>query len=298
MHNKKGTDLPNANMKYIVANPTGNITILVTTDVPQSERLAVVREMFEKEPTCEQVGFISVLGPKRIRLEMMGGEFCGNATMSAAAYLASLNAGEQNDEAGEKTAVKIGDATTITVEASGADEPVEVEIIRNAEVASADGKIEKSFTGTLEMPMPELGSIEYKNADGASIQSPIVHLDGISHMIVPVEGAKTGGESNSDSYKTEMESSIKSIADEIGVPALGMIRYESLGSDVAIEPLVYVKGSDTLVWENGCASGSIAAAFYRYKTEGAAETAVRNPGGVLKVAIEDGKLFITGTVKL
>ena len=264
-------------MNYIFANPSGNITVLVTTDVPETERLSVVQEMFKAVPTCEQVGFVSVLGPKRIRLEMMGGEFCGNATMSAAAYLASMNDSEG----------------TFTVESSGVDEPVEVEIKRKSDSCGdlANGKnCEQVYIGTLEMPMPELGRIECKTAGGETVQCPLINLDGISHMLMP-ENLYT---------REEMESSIKRIADEIGVPALGMIKSlgGNSGGDVAIEPLVYVKESNTLVWENGCASGSIATAFYRFKKDGCAETAVRNPGGVLTVRFEGGKVFITGEVSL
>ncbi|MBQ0040974.1 MAG: hypothetical protein KBS56_03005 [Clostridiales bacterium] len=235
-------------MNYIVANPSGNITVLVTQNVPAAERLDVVRDMFEKEPTCEQVGFVKVLGEDRISLEMMGGEFCGNATMSTAAYLADINGGEGK----------------IVVEASGADEPVEVQIVR---------KGVKEYTGTLEMPMP-------------TIDGNVVKLDGISHMIVPA----------SETSREEMEAVIKGIADEQDVLAFGMIRYDE--DDCSIEPLVYVKGSDTLVWENGCASGSIATAYYRYVKQGIAESAVKNPGGVLNVKFDGGRLFITGTVIL
>lgn len=235
-------------MNYIVANPSGNITVLVTQDVPAAERLDVVREMFEKEPTCEQVGFVKVLGEDRIALEMMGGEFCGNATMSAAAYLADINGSEGK----------------IVVEASGADEPVEVQIVR---------KGDKEYTGTLEMPMP-------------TIEGNIVNLDGISHMIVPA----------SETTREEMEATIKDVADNQDVLAFGMIRYDE--DDCSIEPLVYVKGSGTLVWENGCASGSIATAYYRYSKQDLSESAIKNPGGVLNVKFDSGRLFITGKVEL
>ena len=264
-------------MNYIVANPIGNITVLVTSGVPQSERLAVVQELFEKEPTCEQVGFVQVLGENQIALEMMGGEFCGNATMSTAAYLAKTNA------------LACGTKTTIMVDASGADEPVEVEIVRRGE---------NYFIGKLEMPMPRMDTYACVDNDGTATQFPLVHLDGISHMIVPA------GETS----REEMERSIKKIADELGVPALGIIRCSELEDeqslcddtsiDVAIEPLVYVKGSGTLVWENGCASGSIATAYYRYVKNGVTESAIKNPGGVMNVKFEDGRLFITGTVEL
>ena len=251
-------------MNYQIANPTGNITVLVTTDVPAAERFAVVHEMFDKEPTCEQVGFVKVPGGKEtdgksmggsIALEMMGGEFCGNATMSAAAYLAKLNGLEP------------GAKTTIKVDSSGADEPVEVEI-----VANVDG----SYQATLEMPMP-------------TIDGTVVHLDGISHMIVPAD--KMGHE--------EAEAAIKSYAEKYDALAFGILLYsEESDSAVKIEPLVYVRGSETMVWEHGCASGSIAAAYYKHAECGANKINVSQPGGVITVEIDQGKLYLTGRVEI
>ena len=71
-------------MEVIICNPTGNITALVPT--PTEERLQpeIANQIMEQEPTVEQVGFVS-FGENGVSLRMAGGEFCGNATMSAAA---------------------------------------------------------------------------------------------------------------------------------------------------------------------------------------------------------------------
>ena len=238
-------------MKYILANPTGNITALVTGEVAQDERLKVVREIFDTEPSCEQVGFVDVAGDKRISLEMMGGEFCGNATLSAAAYCAKTN--------------RLADEETIIVDSSGADEPVPVKLVRLEE---------NYYKGTLEMPVPVL--------DGT-----VVHLDGISHKIV----------SSDTMSHEEAEAAIKGYADQIDALAFGIILYSEMDDDVSIEPLVYVKGSDTMVWEHGCASGSIAAAYYRYNITDDTKINVHQPGGIITIDITDDKLYLTGDIR-
>ena len=108
------------NIKYHVMDPTGNITILVETPVAEASQPFVAAKLMELEPEVEQVGFLTLAEtpePDRsgclqqkmasqpektqqsekiplaessqnkydIALRMAGGEFCGNATMSAAA---------------------------------------------------------------------------------------------------------------------------------------------------------------------------------------------------------------------
>ena len=256
-------------MNYILANPTGNITALVTSEVAASERQNVVKEIFETEPSCEQVGFVDVTGRTTIKLEMMGGEFCGNATLCAAAYLAKTNElfdAEHNDDLlGARDDEKV--EISVTVDSSGADKPVEVKLTQIAE---------DCYEGTLEMPMPVM-------------EDTVVHLDGISHMIIPAD----------EISREEAEASVKGYAEDFNALAFGEILYSDDNENaVSIEPLVYVKGSDTMVWENGCASGSIAAACYKHWTSGATQINVFNPGGIIKINIEEEKLYLTGGIQL
>ena len=244
---------------YIVANPTGNITVLVTTPVDTGSRFEVVQEMFNKVPTCEQVGFITVINNSTIKLEMMGGEFCGNATISTAAYLASVTDLQPNQQA------------VINVESSGIDHQVPV-IIKCLS--------DNSYVGTLEMPTP---TITYY--DGC----PLVKLDGISHLLVPAGNLSV----------EELETSIKRIAAELGTLALGIVQYEEDNNGATIVPLVYVPASDTLVWENGCASASIAVGYYRYMQNNAnSNTDVLQPGGTIRISVENNRVLLTGNVHL
>ena len=74
-------------ISYAVMDPTGNITILVKTPVPAAAQPDCAARLLAAEPAGEQVGFLSPGGDGAdLSLRMAGGEFCGNAAMSAAAY--------------------------------------------------------------------------------------------------------------------------------------------------------------------------------------------------------------------
>ncbi len=70
--------------------PGGNTTALVEGYIPYEERASIAGKIVRQCPDVEQVGFIS--SPRNpaadVHLEMLGGEFCGNATRSAAFFWA------------------------------------------------------------------------------------------------------------------------------------------------------------------------------------------------------------------
>jgi len=73
-------------LKYIKCSPSGNITVLVTSKFERKNYASIAIEIMSLFSDVEQVGFIEE--PKNklavIRLQMMGGEFCGNAARSLA----------------------------------------------------------------------------------------------------------------------------------------------------------------------------------------------------------------------
>ena len=81
-----------------VLDPAGNVTAIVLSDVPAAERArAAARLLRLPELHIEQVAFLTA--PRcggEIRLEMMGGEFCGNALRCAGFYHA-LRTGVQGE---------------------------------------------------------------------------------------------------------------------------------------------------------------------------------------------------------
>ncbi|MDO4939957.1 MAG: hypothetical protein Q4E54_08390 [Lachnospiraceae bacterium] len=247
-------------MKYIVANPTENITVLVETPVAPADRDEVTGQMFESVPACEQVGYITmpVSSSCDIRLEMMGGEFCGNASLSTAAYHA------------RRKGLKSGETLDVNMECSGVSEAFICTVTANDDCGI-------NFTGTLQMPSP----LKTEYADG----HPVIFLPGIAHMILPADRFT----------KRQIENNIKDYASKFDVSAFGILRWDE--EKQYMEPCVYVKGFETLIWEHGCATGSTCIGYYRYKTGGHSSTDVRQPGGTIRIRIHDDKIHLTGNVK-
>ena len=70
-------------IKYSIYRPAGNDTALVYgTNYTKKMKKKINDAIMKKHTNVEQVGFISNNGKKE--LQMAGGEFCGNATRSAA----------------------------------------------------------------------------------------------------------------------------------------------------------------------------------------------------------------------
>ena len=270
--------------EYIIADPTGNITVLVTSPYSDGDRQEIIRESFARVPSCEQVGFIVPVSESSVRLEMMAYKFCGNAALSAAAWLAGMNG------------LARGSRADVTVVSSGVNHPLNV-LVSNLGDISPDSSMPGGssallfsgdvFEGTVSMPVPESDSF---------LGYPLIRFDGISHLIVP----------SGDFSDEEAETAVKKFAAELGVPALGMMLaddYDLIASSesghkqVRIRPLVYVPGSGTLVWEHGCATGSTALGWYRYDAAGITRTEALQPGGIIRVDILNGQPELTGKVR-
>lgn len=75
------------NISYTKIDPAGNITVIVDSFVPREQQSRVASELMKLDNSVEQVGFLEKPDDPccAVRLQMMGGEFCGNASLSAAA---------------------------------------------------------------------------------------------------------------------------------------------------------------------------------------------------------------------
>ena len=142
----------------VIADPAKNITVFVLTPVPPDER-AQAAGVLLSDPSlkAEQVGF--VIPPSRNaplwRLEMMGGEFCGNAARSFGLYVA-----RRTGLSGE---------VLLEVEISGADSPVKVRV--------------DTERGLAEASMPPVLARETLAYGGADL--PVYVFEGIAHVIAP-----------------------------------------------------------------------------------------------------------------
>lgn len=245
---------------YVMADPTGNLTILVETAVPVDRQPSVAAALMTREPAAEQVGFVGDDAECDIALRMAGGEFCGNAAMSAAILAA------------RRSCLSKG---AVTVRVSGAKEPVAVE------VGSQEDGVRRA-----RVAMPRPLDITEKDLPGAG-PLPVVRFDGISHVI-------RGGEPS----RGEAQALAADWSRILRADALGILYYEPTESRMT--PLVYVPGAGTMCWERSCASGTAAlGAWLARRSGGSVRAALRQPGGVLTIEADaSGSLLLSGAVRL
>lgn len=261
-------------LKFIKASPTQNMTLLIQTPVPREEQLAVAEKLIAYGSVyAEQAGYIEEPQDARAekRLQMMAGEFCGNASLSLAAWLA------------KEKGLAVGESTEILLEVSGAAELVCCEL--RAE--------EKGYFGRVEMPLPERIEERVFSLNGKVYRFPVVVFEGITHIIVPAE---VWGE---DSVKLAEQAAKewKARLPEV----FGILLHDA--EEQTLHPLVAV-GESSLIWEKGCGSGTCAVGAYLAEQTGNTVIAsLKQPGGVMGVeaVFADGKtekLYITGKVSI
>ena len=245
-------------INYYKLDPTGNITLLVGSPVEKAVRPFVALRLMELEPDAEQVGFVEGKS-----LNMAGGEFCGNASLSAAA-LYFRNNGIKNGK--------------IEMTVSGAEKPVSIEIKENP-----DG----SYSGGVTMPVPlSVGEKEFTYGD-KKVKKTVVEFPGISHIITQEEPDKA-----------EAERLIKLWCNELNADSLGIMFVNA--EKKSLIPLVYVPAAGTVFWESSCASGTTAAGVYfAYEKGEKISLEFSQPGGILGVEAQPGKApVLKGSVRI
>ena len=243
--------------EYTLYDPTGNITAFVTEPVSSDDRAAIAVEILKKEPTVEQVGFLSKCENADIRLDMACGEFCGNATMSAALhYFLADGHTEKRD---------------FIISVSGTPDPVPVTIT----------PVCGGYEGKVKMPGPFVLKQQCFDIAGKKVVLPVVDMPGITHIIQQSDKGET------QITPDQGESVIRDLASQIGAGCLGILFYDHASS--SMRPLVYSADIDSLYWEGSCASGTSALGYYLASTGSLApwnDLPVSQPGGTLRVASE------------
>ena len=266
-------------IQYCIFDPTGNITALVETAVDIADQPAAASRIMELEPDVEQVGFISYAedpeaGGVPVSLRMAGGEFCGNATMCAAALFA-IHKDLQGGTAPVQIKVKVSGTTaplTVSLErqdafsfSSAVDMPPALRIgTVNLQTSAAAGAVESGSAGET----------------GAILSLPIVEMEGISHIIIEPDSGFFGIKDD----PAFAESMLRNWCGVLGADCLGMMFLGEGEEFRPLTPLVYVPGADTMFWENSCASGSAAAGMYlAAKTGSPVDVTFEEPAGRFRV---------------
>ena len=279
-------------IQYCKFDPTGNITALVETAVDIADQPAVASWIMGMEPDVEQVGFITYErgnadGSVPISLRMAGGEFCGNATMCAAA-LCAMHSGLQSG--------------TVPVKVFGASAPFTVSLEQQAPFSY---RAAVSMPPAVRIGMVNLQPSGMAGASGdagtekisAILSLPIVEMEGISHIIIEPDSGFLGIKEDPELA----EALLRQWCSVLGADCLGMM---FLGEGAALRPLtplVYVPGADTMFWENSCASGSAAAGMYLAAKSGSpVDVTFDEPVGRLRVESDPsaGRTILHGSVTL
>ena len=244
-----------------ILDPTGNITAIVESPVEIARQPSVAAAIMRRCPEVEQVGFLRMLpegDPIQAELRMAGGEFCGNASMSAAMLLQTGEGRKDREFA-------------LRLRVSGASAPVDLLLRPEADNACL---------AEIRMP-PALGIRETAFTCGeVRDMLPLVRMEGISHLVVEPDSAFFSLLQD----RPAAEQAVRRFCAELGADGLGLLFLEGEGSERSMTPLVYVPGSGTCFWENSCASGSAAVGMLLASRAGKREAlALREPGGILLV---------------
>lgn len=254
-------------VRYSLLDPTKNRTVLAETPVEIADQPAVAARLMQAEPAAEQVGFLfSEKDGCPVGFRMAGGEFCGNATMSAAAWYAN------------SIGLPAMETALIPVLASGVWSAVPVSV-----TAQSDG----SYYCRVSMPRACSITEETLSFDGKTFRLPVVRLPGAVHIVF--EGSIPDADA---------ERAIRLWCKDLGADCLGILFTDF--EKQTMRPLVYVPAADTLFWENACASGTTAVGAYLARRKNAdVSVTFSEPGGVLRIdARQNGELFLYGTVRI
>ena len=263
-------------LRYTIFDPSGNITALVESPVEIDRQPAAAAALMRRHPAVEQVGFVRLDrdGPA---LRMAGGEFCGNAAMSAAAlYLLRASQAE------------IGESRTVRLRVSGTAEPVEVRLLRESA---------ESFRGGVCMPRAlEIRETEFgfENVRGTL---PLVRMEGISHILIEPDSAFFPLCRD----RAAAERAVRAWCEALEADGLGLMFLEGAAPAQRLTPLVYVPGSGTVFWESSCASGSSAVGMaLAARRNAAVSLTLEEPGGELRVESdpESGETWLRGRTRL
>jgi diaminopimelate epimerase len=253
-------------LEIVVADPAKNISVFVLSAV---ENRAETAKALLADPAlkAEQVGFVIPPAgyakakegggrpetPEGIwRLEMMGGEFCGNAARAFGLLVARK--------------LGLSGELTLFIEISGARGPLPVRISTSA--------------GTAEVDMPKPLQ-EYSLAyDGKDL--PVIVFEGITQLIAPDTPP-----SRETFFAVKKIVEQKCVEQQQPFPgALGLMFLDTAKN--FMRPAVYVYATDSLVFESSCGSGSAALALWQSRSlrDGEARAAALQPGGLIDTRVK------------
>jgi diaminopimelate epimerase len=234
--------------EIIIADPAGKITIFVLS--PVENRLETAQKLLaEPGLKAEQIGFVTrPLGTWR--LDMMGGEVCGNAARGFGLF-AAVTEGLRGKAA-------------IPIEISGMKGPLMV----NADTGLS--------TAEVEIPGPSAGfALEWKG-----MNLPVCVFDGISHVIAP-------GLAPEEKVFYEIKQSLETRGHR--PDALGVLFWDESSSRMTPAVYVYATDSLVFESSCGSGSAAMAVHLGSSFDDGEALRGIVQPGGTIETKIHKRK---------
>lgn len=264
-------------LPFVKYSPCGNTTILIRdTPLSPAARARCAAEIIASgHLEAEQAGFAD-LKASPPRLDMMGGEFCVNATRSFAVELLE-----------EGRLIPDGDAFSGAVSVSGVAERLSVRVRR-----LAANRFEAA--ALLDLPLaPPVAEV------GEGIR--LVRVPGIAHLVLDAETHPLPRDKDRDTAALFARYGL------LDDDAAGCIWLRRESSGWRITPFVRVRDTGTTYAETACGSGTLAASVVcrMFRGCGDAPLALMQPGGeALTVSpapsVHDGgwAAWVSGPVRL
>jgi diaminopimelate epimerase len=234
-------------LEILVADPAKNVTVFVLS---AAENRAETAKALMADPSlkAEQVGFVIPPGtPGGLwRLEMMGGEFCGNAARAFGLFVA-----RKLGLAGE---------LTLSIEISGAAGPLPVRISTSA--------------GTAEVDMPKPLEESFIACRGVGL--PLIVFEGITHLIAP------DTEPSGETFFT-LKKIVEQKTPSPG--ALGVLFFDAARNFMTPAVYVYATASLVFESSCGSGSAALALWQSRDLRDGEVLSAAAQPGGVINTRV-------------
>lgn len=254
--------------------PGGNPTILLRAeDFPQPLRVPAAGAVMDGQHIgAEQVGYVRL--SEKPRLDMMGGEFCLNATRSFAVLLAVQNLLSRK-----------GDVCEGKVEVSGVPGDVAVRVLFGENsLPFAEACLHFS-----SLPEPEFfpGGLR------------LIRVPGIAHIVQ--EGPFPPEQELPLFCRRQREACGVSHEEAVGHLWVSPLNDDPAGAD--LRPVVWVRDTATLCRESACGSGTLACALNLHHAFGLTRCAIRQPSGcTLTVRMEQGPegwdVWVGGPVRM
>ncbi|MDO5107413.1 MAG: hypothetical protein Q4D39_03960 [Coriobacteriaceae bacterium] len=270
---------PPEGCRVSILDPTGNITALVEGDVAVEQQPAFAAQVMAEHPEVEQVGFVKILPAEssiQAELRMAGGEFCGNASMCAAALWA------------ERMGCADARKQAVRLRVSGAASPVEVHVAPQGE-----GR----FSTGVRMPRAQRVVPRALSFEGAAGVVPVVEFEGIIHAVIDRSSQLFALRDDS----VMAEAAVRTWCEEQGASCMGLMFVEGAAPNLCLTPLVYVPKGGTLFWESSCASGSAAAGIaFAERACKPVSLSFAEPGGTIHVESDGvrGDTWLFGSVRM